>query len=105
MRISDWSSDVCSSDLLMNTPGIDQYDLSSIEMIVSGGAPLPMEVRQDFERRTGAHIVEGYGLSECSPVTCVNPPASGKVGSIGLPVPGTICEVVSLDDLDRKSVV
>lgn len=88
---------------LMNTPGIDQYDLSSIQMIISGGAPLPMEVRQDFERRTGAHIVEGYGLSECSPVTCVNPPARGKVGSIGLPVPGTICEVVSMDD--RRTVL
>ncbi|HWA49392.1 MAG TPA: long-chain fatty acid--CoA ligase [Dongiaceae bacterium] len=89
---------------LSSTPGIDDYDLSSIQMIISGGAPLPMEVRQDFERRTGARIVEGYGLSESSPVTCVNPPSTGgKAGSIGLPVPGTICEVVSLDD--RKTVL
>jgi long-chain acyl-CoA synthetase len=88
---------------LMNTPGIDNYDLDSIQVIISGGAPLPMEVRQDFERRTGAHIVEGYGLSECSPVTCVNPLSTGKAGSIGLPVPGTICEVVSLDD--RRTVL
>jgi long-chain acyl-CoA synthetase len=88
---------------LMNTPGIDDYDLSSIKMIISGGAPLPLEVRQDFERRTGAHIVEGYGLSESSPVTCVNPPTRAKVGSIGLPVPSTICEVLSLDD--RKTVL
>jgi long-chain acyl-CoA synthetase len=84
---------------LMNTPGIDNYDLSSIKMIISGGAPLPMEVRQDFERRTGARIVEGYGLSESSPVTCVNPPSTGgKPGSIGLPVPGTVCEVISIED-------
>ena len=84
---------------LSNTPDIDDYDLSSIKMIISGGAPLPMEVRQDFERRTGARIVEGYGLSEASPVTCVNPPSTGgKAGSIGLPVPGTICEVLSLED-------
>ena len=83
---------------LMNTPGIDQYDLSSIQMIVSGGAPLPLEVHQEFERRTGAHIVEGYGLSECSPVTCVNPPLAARIGSIGLPVPGTICEIVSIED-------
>jgi long-chain acyl-CoA synthetase len=89
---------------LSNTPGIDNYDLSSIQMIISGGAPLPMEVRQDFERRTGGRIVEGYGLSESSPVTCVNPPSTGgKIGSIGLPVPGTICEVVSLED--RKTVL
>jgi long-chain acyl-CoA synthetase len=89
---------------LSNTPGIDRYDLSSIQMIISGGAPLPMEVRQDFERRTGARIVEGYGLSESSPVTCVNPPSTGgRIGSIGLPVPGTICEVVSLED--RKTIL
>ncbi|WP_119301520.1 long-chain-fatty-acid--CoA ligase [Dongia deserti] len=88
---------------LLSTPGIDSYDLSSIQMIISGGAPLPMEVRQDFERRTGAHIVEGYGLSECSPVTCVNPPSASKAGSIGLPVPATICEIVSLED--RKTVL
>ena len=84
---------------LMNTPGIDNYDLSSIQMIISGGAPLPMEVRQHFEQAAGARIVEGYGLSECSPVTCVNPPSTGgRPGSIGLPVPGTICEVVSMED-------
>jgi long-chain acyl-CoA synthetase len=89
---------------LSNTPGIDKHDLSSIKMIISGGAPLPMEVRQDFERRTGGRIVEGYGLSESSPVTCVNPPSTGgKPGSIGLPVPGTICEVLSLDD--RRTVL
>ncbi len=84
---------------LMNTPGIGNYDLSSIQMIVSGGAPLPREVRQHFEQAAGARIVEGYGLSECSPVTCINPPSTGgRPGSIGLPVPGTICEVMSMDD-------
>ena len=89
---------------LSNTPGIDKHDLSSIKMIISGGAPLPMEVRQDFERRTGGRIVEGYGLSEASPVTCVNPPhTGGKPGSIGLPLPGTLCEVLSLDD--RKTLL
>ena len=89
---------------LSNTPDIDSYDLSSIKMIISGGAPLPMEVRQDFERRTGARIVEGYGLSEASPVTCVNPPSTGgKPGSIGLPLPGTVCEALSLED--RKTPV
>lgn len=89
---------------LSNTPDIDSYDLSSIKMIISGGAPLPMEVRQDFERRTGARIVEGYGLSEASPVTCCNPPSTGgKPGSIGLPLPGTVCEALSLED--RKTPV
>lgn len=89
---------------LSNTPEIDTCDLSSIKMIISGGAPLPAEVRQDFERRCGARIVEGYGLSEASPVVCVNPPSTGgKAGSIGLPLPGTICEVLSLED--RRTAV
>src|SRR5262249_42855634 len=52
---------------LINTPGIGNHDLSSIRMVISGGAPLPQEVREEFERRTGAQIIEGYGLSECSP--------------------------------------
>jgi long-chain acyl-CoA synthetase len=56
-------------------------------------------VAKAFESKTGSHLLEGYGLSETSPVVCVNPPGRGsKPGSIGLPIPGTICEIVSLDD-------
>jgi long-chain acyl-CoA synthetase len=84
---------------LLNTPGAENFDLSSLEMCISGGAPLPLEVAKAFEAKTGAHLLEGYGLSETSPVVCVNPPGRGsKPGSIGLPIPGTICEIVSLDD-------
>ncbi len=89
---------------LNNTPGVENFDLSSLRIIISGGAPLPMEVRNAFERRTGARIVEGYGLSEASPVTCIGPVSGkNKPGSIGLPVPGTICEIVSLED--RRTVL
>jgi long-chain acyl-CoA synthetase len=84
---------------LLNTPGAENFDLSSLEICISGGAPLPLEVAKAFEAKTGAHLLEGYGLSETSPVCCINPPNRGsKTGSIGLPIPNTICEVVSIDD-------
>lgn len=83
---------------LANAPDIAKYDLSSLKFCNSGGAPLPLEVKRTFERASGCKLVEGYGLSETSPVTHVNPPDGPiKEGSIGLPVPGT---VVSLRDLD-----
>jgi long-chain acyl-CoA synthetase len=89
---------------LLNTPGAEKFDLSSLEICISGGAPLPREVAKAFKAKTGADLLEGYGLSETSPVTCINPPGrDSKPGSIGLPIPGTICEVVSLDD--RRTVL
>jgi len=78
---------------------LDRYDLSSIRFCISGGAALPVEVKRDFERLTGCVLVEGYGLSETSPVVCANPTeGENKPGSIGLPLPGTTVEIVSLDD-------
>lgn len=72
-----------------------QYDLSSINVCVSGGAPLPLEVKRDFERITGGHLYEGYGLSEASPCTHAEPfDGRAKVGSMGLPLPDTEVRVV-----------
>ncbi|WP_461428792.1 long-chain-fatty-acid--CoA ligase [Gymnodinialimonas sp.] len=80
----------------------DKYDLSSIKYCVSGGAPLPAEVQQTFEKLTGCVLAEGYGLSETTPVACVNPiVGQKKPGSIGLPVPGTIVEIVDLEDKSK----
>jgi long-chain acyl-CoA synthetase len=77
---------------------IDRYDLTSIRLCISGGAPLPAEVKADFERRAGCVIAEGYGLTE-APVTHCNPLAGKqKLGSVGLPMPGTWIEIRSLDD-------
>ncbi len=75
------------------------HDLTSIRFCISGGAPLPQEVKQQFEAGTGCVVIEGYGLSECSPVACITP-ISGqyKPGTVGLPVPGTVVEIVSLTD-------
>jgi long-chain acyl-CoA synthetase len=89
---------------LLHTPGAEKFELSSLKICISGGAPLPREVAKAFKAKTGADLLEGYGLSETSPVTCINPPGRGsKPGSIGLPVPGTICEIVSLED--RKTLL
>jgi long-chain acyl-CoA synthetase len=72
---------------------------------ISGAAPLPVEVAQRFERLTGARVVEGYGLSESSPVTHVNPLTRPRYGSIGLPLPDTLCRVVDLEDGERDVAV
>ncbi len=79
-----------------------KFDLSSIRFCFSGGAPLPVEVKEMFERNTGCILVEGYGLSESSPVATGNPLCGvNKPGSIGLPIPGTVIEIVSLEEPRR----
>ncbi|WP_374377977.1 long-chain fatty acid--CoA ligase [Dongia sp.] len=84
---------------LLNFPQFKEFDLSSLVFAISGGAPLPAEVRKKFEEESGCRLIEGYGLSEASPVCCCNPvDTGGKAGSIGLPFPFTACEIVSLDD-------
>jgi len=85
---------------MLNHPDIQKTDLTSIKGCFSGSAPLPVEVIKGFEEKTGAVIVEGYGLTESSPVTHVNPFAGGKrkVGSIGIPIPDTACRIVDLND-------
>lgn len=84
---------------LLNAPNLADFNLTSLRFCISGGAALPAEVRREFEKRTGSHLIEGYGLSEASPVCCCNPTHNGgKSGSIGLPFPLTTCEIVSLED-------
>ncbi len=85
---------------MLNNPGINKTDMTSIKGCFSGSAPLPVEVIRDFEKKTGAVIVEGFGMTESSPVTHVNPFAGGKrkVGSIGLPISDTESRIVDLND-------
>src|SRR3546814_18348703 len=70
-------------------------------MCISGGAPLPAEVKQRFEKATGAVVVEGYGLPESSGVVSCNPSSRNKAGTIGQPLPGTLVRLVDKDDPTR----
>jgi len=85
---------------IQNHPKIKSYDLTSLKFCLSGGAPLPLEVKQKFEATTGCKLVEGYGLSEASPVVTCNPieGVPPPPGSIGLPLPGTIVSLRNLGD-------
>jgi len=80
---------------IINAPHIDRHDLRSIQACISGAAALPLEVQSRFEALTGGRLVEGYGLTEASPVTHANPIlGTRKTGSIGIPFPDTDARVV-----------
>lgn len=80
-----------------NFPGVRRFRISSIRACISGAAPLPVEVQEAFEKLTHGRLVEGYGLTEASPVTHANPLAGlSKVGSIGVPLPSTEARILDL---------
>jgi len=80
---------------ILNHPDLKKYDLSSIKACISGAAPLPVEIKRKFEAVTGGKLVEGYGLSETSPVALGNPVYGlNKEGSIGIPFPDTYAVVI-----------
>lgn len=80
-----------------NYPGVRRFGIRSIRACISGAAPLPVEVQEAFEKLTRGRLVEGYGLTEASPVTHASP-LNGlrKVGSIGIPFPNTEAKIVDL---------
>ena len=84
---------------MLNHPDLKKTDMTCIKGCFSGSAPLPVEVIHDFEKATGAVIVEGFGMTETTPVTHVNPFAGGarKVGSIGVPISDTEARIVDLE--------
>ena len=83
---------------VINHPEVKKYDLKSIGACISGSAALPVEVQKRFEEITGGRLVEGYGLSEASPVTHCNPIFGlRKTGSIGLPFPDTVCKIMDIE--------
>ncbi len=91
---------------LIDAPGLRRHDLTSLRFCISGGAPLPIEVKERFEAITGCTVVEGYGLTEAAPVVTCNPPTGRiKAGSIGLPIPGTVVEIRDLEDPARRLAV
>jgi long-chain acyl-CoA synthetase len=88
---------------LIHYRGLKKYSLSTIRFCISGAAPLPISVIKEFEQLTGGMILEGYGLSEASPVTHSNPLyKERKAGSIGLPLSDTDCKIVDLETGSRE---
>lgn len=87
---------------LLDHPAVGNIDYSSLRVCISGGAPLPLEVKQRFEAVTGAKVVEGYGLTESSGVVSTNPyEGLNKTGTIGQPLPGTLVKLVDKEDPTR----
>ena len=83
---------------LINHPQTARYNLHSIRVCLSGGAALPAEVAQRFEAITGGKLVEGYGMSESSPLTAGNPVfGQTKIGSVGMPFPSTEIAIIALE--------
>lgn len=83
---------------VVNFPRTREFDLSSLRACFSGGAPVPVEIAQRWEAITGHALIEGYGLSETTAPTHINPPHRPKYGTIGVPIPLTDARIVSLED-------
>jgi long-chain acyl-CoA synthetase len=80
-----------------HAPDARAFGLGSVKACISGAAPLPVEVQEEFEKLTRGRLVEGYGLTESSPVTHANPLVGlRKVGSIGVPIPNTDARILDL---------
>src|SRR6266542_3187086 len=88
---------------LLSHPKVSEYGLDRVRLFNSGGAPCPVEVLEEFARRIGRPLNEGYGLSETSPVThSTSQLAFRKMGSIGLPFPDTDMKIVDVDTGTRE---
>jgi long-chain acyl-CoA synthetase len=83
---------------IVSFPRAREFDLSSMRHCFSGGAPVPPQIAQRWEALTGYPLIEGYGLSETTAPTHINPPHRPKYGTIGLPLPLTDARIVSLED-------
>ena len=85
-----------------NLPGLERYDLRSVRIMPCAGSPLALSVQEAFIERTGVRPVEGYGLTEASPVVTGNPPfGDDRHGTIGLPYPDTEVRVVDFETAER----
>jgi len=86
-----------------NHPKVSEYDLSSIRACISGAGPLPEDIQTRFEELSGAKLIEGYGLTEASPVTHANPMyGRRKIGRIGLPMPDTDAKIVDKETGEKE---
>ena len=91
---------------ILDHPDMANTDLTSVKGCFSGSAPLPLDVINNFQEKTGSIIVEGFGLTESTPVTHINPfNGTRKQGSIGVPIADTICKIVDLEDNTKEMPV
>lgn len=92
---------------IINHPDISKVDMTCINACFSGSAPIPVEVIKEFEEKTGALICEGFGMTESSPVTHINPCVRGKTkhGSIGIPISDVECKIVDLADSSKTVAI
>ena len=91
---------------LLDCPAVGSTDFTSLRVCISGGAPLPLPLKKKFESVTGAHVVEGYGLTESSGVVSTNPfgkPEDEKPGTIGQVLPGTSIRLLDKEDPTRMA--
>jgi len=87
---------------IINHPGVENLDLSSIKWCASGGAPLPLEVQQRFQDISGCRLAEGWGMTETSPTGTFTPlEGAVKPGSCGIPIPGITIKFADVDDPSR----
>jgi long-chain acyl-CoA synthetase len=91
-------------NMIANHPQVKNINLTSLKACLSGGASLPLKIKEDFENLTGCKLVEAYGLSETSPAATSNPVYGiNKTGSIGIPFPRTEVRIVSLEDPSKST--
>ncbi len=87
---------------IINYPGIEQVDLSSLKYCASGGAPLPLQVQERFQKLSGCRLAEGWGMTETSPTGTFTPPHSHpRPGSCGIPIPGITIKFADVDQPGR----
>jgi long-chain acyl-CoA synthetase len=90
---------------ILNSAEARRCDLSSLKACRTNAAPLPVAVKESFDRWVGKEIlIEGYGLTETSPLTHANPLTRAKAGSIGIPIPDTDCKIVDIETGEDLSV-
>jgi acyl-CoA synthetase (AMP-forming)/AMP-acid ligase II len=101
-RVTFWSSIATMNIAVLNFPGVEKYDLTSLKSVKSGGAKIPLETLKRFSELTGVYLIEGYGLSETISQVTGNPPHRPKLGSVGIPVSDVDIKVVDQADPSRE---
>ncbi len=85
---------------ILHHPEFEKHNLSSLRYAISGGASLPVQVMKEFSEKTGSNILEGYGLTEASPITHISPIARKKAGTIGIPIIDCFARIIDKDGND-----